>query len=51
MIKDLASEISKKQKIVGLRQGEKIEETLITQEEKKNAQEKNNMWIIQQYSC
>jgi UDP-N-acetylglucosamine 4,6-dehydratase len=51
MIKDLASEISKKQKIVGLRQGEKIEETLITQEEKKNAQEKNNMWINQQYSC
>jgi len=48
-IKDLASEISKKQKIIGLRQGEKLEEILITEEEKKNAQEKNNMWIIHQY--
>ncbi len=51
MIKDLASEISKKHKIIGLRQGEKIEETLITQEEKKNAQEKDDMWIIRQYPC
>jgi UDP-N-acetylglucosamine 4,6-dehydratase len=48
-IKDLASEISKKQKIIGLRQGEKLEEILITEEEKKKAQEKNNMWIIRQY--
>ena len=48
-IKDLASEISKKQKIIGLRQGEKLEEILITEEEKKNAQEKDNMWIIRQY--
>jgi len=48
-IKDLASKISKKQKIIGLRQGEKLEEILITEEEKKNAQEKNNMWIIRQY--
>ena len=50
-IKDLASEISKKHKIIGLRQGEKIEEILITQEEKKIAQEKDSMWIIRQYSC
>ena len=48
-IKDLASEISKKQKTVGIRQGEKLEEILITEEEKRNAQEKNNMWIIKQY--
>jgi UDP-N-acetylglucosamine 4,6-dehydratase/5-epimerase len=48
-IKDLASEISKKQKIIGLRQGEKLEEILITEEEKKKAQEKSNMWIIRQY--
>jgi len=48
-IKDLASEISKKQKIIGLRQGEKLEEILITEEEKRNAQEKDNMWIIRQY--
>ena len=49
-IKDLASEISDKHKIVGSRQGEKIEEILITEEEKENAQEKENMWIIHQYS-
>lgn len=50
-IKNLASEISKKHKIIGLRQGEKIKEILITQEEKKIAQEKGDMWIIRQYSC
>lgn len=47
---DLASKISKKQKIIGLRQGEKLEEILITEEEKKKAQEKKDMWIIRQYS-
>ena len=49
-IKDLASEVSKKHKIIGLRQGEKLEEILITQEEEKNAEEKENMWIVRQYS-
>ena len=49
-IKDLASKISKKHKIIGLRQGEKLEEILITQEEEKNAEEKENMWIVRQYS-
>ena len=49
-IKDLASEISKKHKIIGIRQGEKLEEILITDEEKSNAHEKDNMWIIKQYS-
>ena len=48
-IKDLASEISKKHKIIGIRQGEKLEEILITEEEKKKAQEKKDMWIIRQY--
>lgn len=49
-IKDLASKISKKHKIIGLRQGEKLEEILITQEERKSAQEKDDMWIVHQYS-
>ena len=49
-IKDLASEISKKHKIIGLRQGEKLEEILMTQEEEKNAEEKENLWIVRQYS-
>jgi len=48
-IKDLASKISKNHKIIGLRTGEKINEVLITESEKKNAIEKNNMWIINQY--
>jgi len=50
LIKDLALKISKKHKVIGLRQGEKIEEILITKEEEKNAQEKDDMWIIHQYS-
>lgn len=48
-IKNMASKISKKHRIVGLRQGEKIEEVLITNAEKKLAENKNNMWIIRQY--
>ena len=49
-IKDLATKISKKQKIIGFRQGEKLQEILITDEEKKKAQNKENMWVIKQYS-
>jgi len=45
----LAKKISKKQKIIGLRQGEKMQEILISKSEKKNADEKKNMWIIKQY--
>lgn len=45
-VKDLASKISTKHKIVGPRPGEKFEEILITEDEKKNAIEKNNMWIL-----
>ena len=39
-ISQLANEISKKHKIIGLRQGEKIKEILITKEEKKKSLEK-----------
>jgi len=48
-IKDLAKTVSKKQKIIGLRQGEKMSEILITNEEKTKAVEKKNMWIIKNY--
>jgi len=48
-IKKLASKISKKHKIIGLRQGEKMKEILISDEEKKIAEEKKNMWIIRPY--
>ena len=49
-IKDLANKFSKNHKIIGLRQGEKLDEQLITPDEKKNALEKPNMWIINQYT-
>ena len=45
-IKTLANEISKSHKIIGLRQGEKLEEILLTEEEKHRAIEKENMWIV-----
>lgn len=45
-IKDLADKISKKQKIIGLRRGEKIEEILLTKDEKNKAIEKSDMWVI-----
>jgi len=48
-IKDLANKISKKQKIIGLRRGEKIEEILLTKDEKNRAIEKKNFWIIQSH--
>ena len=49
-ITDLASKISKNHKIIGPRQGEKLQEILITEEEKKVSKEKENMWVIQNYS-
>ena len=49
-ILELASKISKNQKIIGPRQGEKLQEILITEEEKKNSKEKKDMWVIQNYS-
>jgi len=48
-IKELADEISKSQKIIGLRQGEKLEEVLMNSEEKSTAVEKKDMWIIKPY--
>ena len=48
-IKDLALKISKNYKVIGLRQGEKLQEILITDDEKKISQEKDDMWIIQNY--
>ena len=49
-IKNLADKTSKKQKITGLRQGEKLKEILITKDEKSVAVEKKNMWIIRPYA-
>ena len=45
-IKNLATKISKKQKIIGTRPGEKLSEILITKDELKRSKEKTNMWII-----
>jgi len=45
-IQDLANNISKKHKVVGLRKGEKLEEILMTDEEQKKAIESKTMWII-----
>lgn len=49
-LKDLASKISKNHKIIGMRQGEKLEEMLITENELKRSTYKKNMWIIRPYS-
>jgi FlaA1/EpsC-like NDP-sugar epimerase len=48
-VKDLANKISKKHNITGLRQGEKFEEILITDNEKTKCIEKKDMWIIHPY--
>ena len=48
-IKKLAEKYSKKHKIIGLRQGEKMEEILISKDEKKNAKETKDYWIIHPY--
>ena len=45
-IKEMADKVSKKQKIIGLRHGEKMNEVLITESEKEQATELENMWII-----
>jgi len=49
-VKELADKISKKQKIIGLRPGEKKEEILITADELLSAKETKNMWIIKNES-
>ena len=48
-IKSLAQKYSKKQKIIGLRQGEKLKEILITKDEIKKSLVKNDMWILHPY--
>lgn len=48
-IKKLADEISKSQRIIGLRRGEKLDEILLNSEEKANAIEKSDMWIIKPF--
>ena len=48
-ISQLADKISKNHKIIGLRQGEKMEEVLISEKEIKMADKKENMWIINYY--
>ena len=48
-IKDIVSRISSKQKIIGIRSGEKIEETLLSDQERKKAIERRNMWIIESF--
>jgi len=45
----LASQFSKKHNIIGLRQGEKFEEILLSKAEKKRSSEKTDMWIIRPY--
>lgn len=45
-IKELADKVSKNQKIIGLRSGEKIEEILITKEEEEIAVSKKDYWIL-----
>jgi len=45
-LKELASKYSKKQKIIGLRPGEKMKEILMTDSEKTKAINYGNMWII-----
>lgn len=48
-LKTLASKISTKHKIIGLRQGEKLNEILISESEKNISKERKDMWIIQPY--
>jgi len=48
-IKDLTDKISKNHKIIGLRQGEKLKEILLTDSEKAKSVEKKDMWIICPY--
>ena len=45
-ILEFANKISKNHKIIGIRQGEKLTESLLTDIEKKSSIEKDNMWII-----
>ena len=48
-IKDIASKISSKHKVIGTRRGEKMEEILLTDEEIKRSVEYSNMWMIKPF--
>ena len=48
-ITDLARKISKKHKIIGMRRGEKIEEVLMSKDERKKAIKKGNMWVLKSH--
>lgn len=48
-IKELARKISPNHKFIGVRQGEKLEEILISENEKKIADEQKDMWIIRPF--
>lgn len=48
-IKELALQISKEHKVIGLRPGEKMDEILLSDTEKKFAVEKHDRWIIKPY--
>lgn len=48
-IRDLANKISKNHRTIGLRQGEKLEEVLLTEYEMKRAEERKDMWVIKSY--
>ncbi len=45
-IRDIAKKISDNHKIIGLRHGEKLQEILLTDDEKSRAEERKDMWII-----
>ena len=47
-ISKLADKITKNQKIIGLRKGEKLKEILLTDEELKRATSNEGMWVIKQ---
>ena len=49
-LKDLAMKFSKNHKIIGVRQDEKMEEILLSDDEKKHSIEKEDMWIINRHS-
>jgi UDP-N-acetylglucosamine 4,6-dehydratase/5-epimerase len=49
-VKKLADQISKKQKIIGKRNGEKIQELLMNSDERKIAVDKKDMWIIKNHN-
>ena len=49
-LKKLAEKHSKTHKIIGLRHGEKMEEILLTEEEKNRALDRKNLWVIKPQS-